>query len=632
MPVPVYFVIHSVDDRRGGLTRSALHRARLYAERTGQTVDVLSLNFNPDYDDVRERLLELGLITDRVRIRNVFEEIASAESAQASAHPVPELAAPDVPSAGIESGEGLREYRDRHGRIRRVELLDEQTGTPRETRLYSPLGQLFCRIDWDPSASPRTSTSVTFFDGDGRTTARFPHQTALFREWLVKVAGGHGMAVLQTEYSSTDRIVRQIREPDIATVKVLHKNHLAAPYRYGAPLAEDARVELQQPGSYDALVFLTEDQLRDASRQLGPRTTYHAVPHAVPTIQLNDRPLRDPLLAVAVGRYHPPKRWDHAIRAFGIAQERVPGAHFELWGFGQQEESLRELVRELGLGDTVSVNGIANAPEVFAKAAFSVLSSPSEGFPLAPLESMAVGTPVLSYRINYGVCDQIIDGVDGKLVEEGDIPAMAEAMVELFEDPELCRKMGEQAKCVVERFSQEHCMDRWLAVYEAAVKQVPQRVQMPKPACAATSAEFSRVGLKLSGVLDFGCRIEDLAVKLYARHREKLVDVYLPCSIRETPSGLLFETSAPFSVLEAEPGTVWDLSLSCQAHNAHRFARIGAPSELPSRVTHHRFVYGPYTTKSGTLSVRVSAAAPLARRLRAALWRRVRRVAAAFRG
>ena len=58
-----------------------------------------------------------------------------------------------------------------------------------------------------------------------------------------------------------------------------------------------------------------------------------------------------------------------------------------------------------------------------------LMSSRNEGYPLASLESMARGCPVISYDIKYGPREQITEGVDGFLVEPGDIEGLAERMV-----------------------------------------------------------------------------------------------------------------------------------------------------------------------------------------------------------
>lgn len=80
-----------------------------------------------------------------------------------------------------------------------------------------------------------------------------------------------------------------------------------------------------------------------------------------------------------------------------------------------------------------------------------VLPSFLEGQPIAILEAMASGLPVVASAIG-AVPDLIRDGVEGRIVEPGDVAGLASALGELVQDPSARREMGRAAR----RRAEEH--------------------------------------------------------------------------------------------------------------------------------------------------------------------------------
>ncbi len=95
-----------------------------------------------------------------------------------------------------------------------------------------------------------------------------------------------------------------------------------------------------------------------------------------------------------------------------------------------------------------------------------MLPSANEGTPVSVIEALAGGRPVVATRVG-GVPDVVRDGVDGFLVEPGDIDALAERLGRLAADPALAARMGEAGRArVLERYSVERLVGDVDALYK----------------------------------------------------------------------------------------------------------------------------------------------------------------------
>jgi glycosyltransferase involved in cell wall biosynthesis len=96
-----------------------------------------------------------------------------------------------------------------------------------------------------------------------------------------------------------------------------------------------------------------------------------------------------------------------------------------------------------------------------------LLPSVNEGTPVSAIESLASGTPVVANRVG-GVPDVVRDGVDGFLVEVGDVDGAAERLATLAEDPALRMRLGDAGReRVLGRYSVARLVDDVDRLYRA---------------------------------------------------------------------------------------------------------------------------------------------------------------------
>ena len=151
-------------------------------------------------------------------------------------------------------------------------------------------------------------------------------------------------------------------------------------------------------------------------------------------------------LAGFVGRLSPEKGPDLFVRAAHFAAQRHPSAHFVLVGTGPMEGELRGMIAKLGMAERIHLAGLwDDVSPVFP--AFDLLAQTSrlEGTPLALLEGMAAGRPTVALGVG-GVVEIVEVGTTGLLYSADDWEGVGWGMLELLNDPERARRMGQAAR------------------------------------------------------------------------------------------------------------------------------------------------------------------------------------------
>ncbi|MDZ8184591.1 MAG: glycosyltransferase family 4 protein [Nostoc sp. ChiSLP02] len=176
-------------------------------------------------------------------------------------------------------------------------------------------------------------------------------------------------------------------------------------------------------------------------------------------------------LLIAVGRLEKQKGFDLLLQAFANLKDDFPEWQLIILGEGVLRLDLKELSERLGLNDRVDFPGrVKNIYEILQEADIYVMSSRFEGFPNALCEAMASGLPVISTDCPNGPREIIRDGIDGLLVPNEDVSALAVAMKLLMSDQQKRQRLATYASDITERFSIEKIMEMWEVVVKEVVK------------------------------------------------------------------------------------------------------------------------------------------------------------------
>ncbi|MER6768900.1 glycosyltransferase family 4 protein [Streptomyces bacillaris] len=215
----------------------------------------------------------------------------------------------------------------------------------------------------------------------------------------------------------------------------------------------------------DALVCLTEAD-RAAYAEAFPEVRVERIPNALHSLDVPRSDLSRKQV-VSAGRLDGNKGVDKLIAAFGQVVEAHPDWTLRIHGDGPELDALRKAVRTRHLYNHVFLMGSTRKlDEQLAKGSIFAMSSKSEGFGMVLLEAMNCGLPVVSFNCPVGPRELVTDGVDGLLVPELDVDALAQGLIRLIEDEELRRGFSRAALQKAAEYGPDIVTKTWEQLYE----------------------------------------------------------------------------------------------------------------------------------------------------------------------
>ena len=217
------------------------------------------------------------------------------------------------------------------------------------------------------------------------------------------------------------------------------------------------------------LVLALSEAWRATLQQISPQARIEVLMNAVPLPPPDalPAPSRRPTL-LFFGEIARHKGVFGLAQAFARVADELPQLRLIYAGTGSGVEETRRLIEQFRLGDRVKFTGWLQAERkraTLAGATIFVLPSFVEGMPMALLEAMSYGLPVIATPVG-GVPEIVTHEHDGLLVPAGDVGALAAAIARLTNEPELRQRLGRAARdTVAKRFSLDSAVERLLGIY-----------------------------------------------------------------------------------------------------------------------------------------------------------------------
>jgi len=174
------------------------------------------------------------------------------------------------------------------------------------------------------------------------------------------------------------------------------------------------------------------------------------------------------IVFIYVGRFWWGKGITHLLDAFADVQRRNKSeVSLLLVGDGSEESKLKQQCINRGIKNVVFA-GFKQKPDLpafYAMADVFVFPTLGDPYGLVVDEAMACSLPVISTSAAGEIRDRIEDGINGYIVPPEDSSALAERMLELARNPDLCRKMGARSYEKIK----DHTPERWAEDFERIV-------------------------------------------------------------------------------------------------------------------------------------------------------------------
>lgn len=277
------------------------------------------------------------------------------------------------------------------------------------------------------------------------------------REGLVRYLSASGFDVVLAQYGPTGVAMSPICRA--AGVPLVVHFHGYDAYRADV-LERWGEAYRETFAQASAVVAVSRDMVEQLTRLGVPSDTVHLCPYGVDVEKFSrarSRRSSAPPRVIAVGRFVVKKAPHLTILAFRHAAAVHPSAELHMLGDGPLLDACRTLVDAVDLGDRVVFHGAVPHERVrkwmgradcFVQHSVVAPDGDSEGTPVAILEAAASGLPIVTTR-HAGITDVLEDGVSGRLVDEGDIEGMGEALGDVLADADGAAALGRSARRTV---------------------------------------------------------------------------------------------------------------------------------------------------------------------------------------
>nr|QLL91174.1 glycosyl transferase [Plesiomonas shigelloides] len=121
---------------------------------------------------------------------------------------------------------------------------------------------------------------------------------------------------------------------------------------------------------------------------------------------------------ISIGRLVDVKNFSFLLRELSVFLLANPDWHLDIYGDGELKGSLVKLTESLGISQSVSFRGfVKDIKSEISDASFYLCSSKTEAFPMAFIEALSFGLPIISVNCPFGPSEIILDGVNGYLID-----------------------------------------------------------------------------------------------------------------------------------------------------------------------------------------------------------------------
>ncbi len=219
----------------------------------------------------------------------------------------------------------------------------------------------------------------------------------------------------------------------------------------------------------DELV-LVSDSLRNFYKKKMKEANYKCkcryIPNTIDEIPKKVSPLTENRL-ISVGRFSREKGMPDLIDVFKIVHDKNPDLKLDVVGDGAQKNMVIDKIYEYGLEKIVTVHGFLPKEAInklLSKSSLYIMTSFTESFGIVLIEAMSHGVPCLAFSSAEGACDLIESGKNGYLINDRNQEKMAEKILEVMNDDEKRKTLGQNAREKSLEYTTEKVKGMWMKI------------------------------------------------------------------------------------------------------------------------------------------------------------------------
>lgn len=221
------------------------------------------------------------------------------------------------------------------------------------------------------------------------------------------------------------------------------------------------RITLALSKRFTGLILLNESTKRDWKHP-----NIQVIPNWIETDTLPQEGALSPSKQViAVGRLVPEKNYEVMLRLWKQIHRIYP--HWKLVICGTGEATYVDHLKELADAAVIWKGEVEEVNRELQASAFLLHTSKMEGMPMAFLEAMALGLPVVAFDVDYGPADLIQHGHNGYLIPLGQEQLMLHCCGILMQDAKLVEQFGEHAKKSIAPYAKPLVLQQWISFFES---------------------------------------------------------------------------------------------------------------------------------------------------------------------
>jgi glycosyltransferase involved in cell wall biosynthesis len=171
---------------------------------------------------------------------------------------------------------------------------------------------------------------------------------------------------------------------------------------------------------------------------------------------------------IAIARHSYEKGLDRLLLIWKEIQKLQPNWTLEIYGDFSQNKSIIELAKQLELQKTVHFfEPIHDLEEKYLSASIMLMTSRTEGFPMAILEANSLGLPVVAYDCPIGPRAIIKDNETGFLIADGNKEQFVAQLNRLMNDVDVRKQIGEKAQIAMNQYNHQTIMKKWQNLFDS---------------------------------------------------------------------------------------------------------------------------------------------------------------------